>query len=40
MEYNITGIFLEKLYTKCIGDTIIRPVSKKIKTVPNSEPIV
>ena len=31
IEYNIRNIFLEKLYTKCGGDTIPRPFSKKFK---------
>ena len=29
LEYNIKNIFLEKLYTKCGGETIPRPYSKK-----------
>ena len=31
IEYNMTNIFLEKSYTKCCGETILRPVSKKSK---------
>ena len=30
-EYNIGNIFIEKLYTKCGGETIPRPYFKKIK---------
>ena len=30
-EYNIKNIFLEKSYTKCGGETIPRPFSKKSK---------
>ena len=29
IEYNIRNIFLEKPYTKCGGETIPRPFSKK-----------
>ena len=29
VEYNMTNIFLEKLYAKCGGDTIPRPFSQK-----------
>ena len=31
IEYNLTNIFVEKSYTKCAGETIPRPVSKKSK---------
>ena len=31
MEYKIRNIFIEKSYTKCGGDTISRPFSKKWK---------
>ena len=31
IEYNIRNIFVEKSYTKCAGETIPRPLSKKIK---------
>ena len=31
IEYNIKNIFLEKSYTKCGGETIPRPFSKKPK---------
>ena len=30
-EYNMTNIFVEKLYTKCARETIPRPLSKKSK---------
>ena len=30
-EYNLRNIFLEKSYTKCVGETISRSFSKKIK---------
>ena len=30
-EYNMRNIFLEKSYTKCGGETIPRPYSKKSK---------
>ena len=29
IEYNMRNIFLEKSYTKCGGETIPRPFSKK-----------
>ena len=29
IEYNMRNIFLEKSYTKCAGETIPRPLSKK-----------
>ena len=29
--YNVRNIFVEKSYTKCSGDTIPRPLSKKSK---------
>ena len=31
IEYNMRNIFLEQSYTKCGGDTIPRPFSKKSK---------
>ena len=31
LEYNLRNLFLEKSYTKCGGETIPRPFSKKIK---------
>ena len=31
VECNLTNIFFEKLYTKCDGETILRPFSKKPK---------
>ena len=31
IEYNMRNIFLEKSYTKCGGETITRPFSKKSK---------
>ena len=31
IEYNVRNIFLEKSYTKCGGETIARPFSKKSK---------
>ena len=31
IEYNIRNIFLEKAYTKCGGETILRPFSEKSK---------
>ena len=31
IEYNMRKIFLEKLYTKCGGETISRSTSKKLK---------
>ena len=30
-EYNIRNVFLEKSFTKCYGETISRPSSKKSK---------
>ena len=30
IEYNLRNIFLEKSYTKCGGETIPRPFSKKL----------
>ena len=30
IEYNMRNIFLEKLYTRCDGETIPRPFSKKL----------
>ena len=29
IEYNLRNVFLEQLYTKCGGETIPRPFSKK-----------
>ena len=29
IEYNMRKIFVEKSYTKCAGETIPRPLSKK-----------
>ena len=29
IEYNMQNIFVEKSYTKCAGETIPRPLSKK-----------
>ena len=31
IEYNMWNIFVEKLYTKCDGETIPRPLSKRSK---------
>ena len=31
IECDIRNVFLEKLYTKCSGETIPRPFSKKSK---------
>ena len=31
IEYNMRNIFIEKSYTKCAGETIPRPLSKKSK---------
>ena len=31
IEYNMKNIFVEKSYTKCDGETIPRPFSKKSK---------
>ena len=31
IEYNMRHIFVEKSYTKCAGETIPRPLSKKSK---------
>ena len=31
LVYNIKNIFLEKLFTKCVGETIPRPFSKNSK---------
>ena len=31
IKYNLRNIFLEKLYTKCGGETILRPFFKKSK---------
>ena len=31
IEYNMRKIFIEKLYTKCGGETIPRPYPKKSK---------
>ena len=31
IEYNMRNIFLEKSYTKCVGESILRPISTKSK---------
>ena len=31
LEYNMKNIFVEKSYTKCSGETIPRPFTKKAK---------
>ena len=31
IKYNMRSIFVEKSYTKCAGETIPRPLSKKSK---------
>ena len=31
MEYNMRNVFIEKLYTKCGGETTPRPFSGKLK---------
>ena len=31
IEYDMRNIFVEKLYTKCAGETIPRPLSKNSK---------
>ena len=31
IEYNTRNIFVEKSYTKCAGENILRPLSKKSK---------
>ena len=31
IEYDIRNIFVEKSYTRCAGETIPRPLSKKLK---------
>ena len=31
IEYGMKNIFVKKSYTKCSGETIPRPLSKKIK---------
>ena len=31
IEYNMSNIFVEKSYTKCAGETILRLLSKKSK---------
>ena len=31
IEHNMRSIFVEKSYTKCAGETIPRPLSKKSK---------
>ena len=30
-EYNMRNIFVEKSYTKCVGETIARPLTKITK---------
>ena len=32
IEYSLRNIFLEKSYTKCGGETILRPFFKKLKS--------
>ena len=31
IEYNIKNTFVKKSYTKCTGETVLRPLSKKSK---------
>ena len=31
IEYNMRNIFVEKSYTKCVKETIPRPLSKKLQ---------
>ena len=31
IEYNIRNVFVEKSYTKCAGEIIPSPLSKKLK---------
>ena len=31
IEYNVRNIFVEKSDTKCAGEIILRPLSKKVK---------
>ena len=31
IEYNMRNVFVEKSYTKCAGESIPRPLSKKMK---------
>ena len=31
IEYNLRNYFIEKSYTKCDGETVPRPFSKKLK---------
>ena len=31
IEYSLGNIFLEKLYTKCGAETVLRPFSKKFQ---------
>ena len=31
IEYNMRNIFVEKPYTKCAGETITKPLFKKLK---------
>ena len=38
--YRMRNIFLEKSYTKCAGETIPRPLSKKIKIEHNTGSIL
>ena len=33
IEYNMRNIFIEKVYTKCAGETMPRPLSKKSKLI-------
>ena len=40
IEYNMRNIFLDKSYTKCGEETILRPFSKKSKMELTSRSIV
>ena len=33
IEYNMRKIFFEILYSKCAGETIPRPLSKKVEQI-------
>ena len=33
IEYSLQNIFLEKLYTKCDAETVLRPFSKKSQLI-------
>ena len=37
IEYNTSGIFVEKSHTKCGEETISRPLSKKSKLITSLE---